>query len=180
MCESLTYSAASADSSLGLRERAGMRTVGFCESDPYCRRRPQQALAQSPLPYRCPGTPAFIAAPPMLSAAASHVRTSASPARALVFLGHGVDSGENFLESLAWFNPITSSWKTYQRCLIGGWKSFSETWPRSGMTRSGKLFLLPMSEPTISANVSGSLPTLTVCGNYNRKGFLIKTHLGTA
>jgi hypothetical protein len=95
----------------------------------------------------------------MSSAADSHAKTSAPqegskgcPANALVF-------GTNTLASLASFDPGTSSWKTSQRSLLGGWMTFSERWPRSGMTRSGTLFRLQPLVPLTAESESGLWPT---------------------
>ena len=93
------------------------------------------------------------------SAVAFPVRTSASPERVLVLQERGVGSGANTGDSLANFDPATSSWRTSQRCLVEGWSRFSETWPRSGMTRSGTAYRLPTLAPLTDATESGLLPT---------------------
>ena len=73
------------------------------------------------------------------------------------------DCGASFLGSLAWFDRDGSSWKTSQRLLLGGWASFSETWPRAGMMRSGIAFPLQPSAPLTGATGSswsrGEYPT---------------------
>lgn len=62
-----------------------------------------------------------------------------------------VGSGLSSLESLAYYDPVTSSWRTFQACLLSmtGEPSgrFSGTFPRSGMTRSGMLFRRSRSVP---------------------------------
>ena len=73
-------------------------------------------------------------------------------------------------ELLANYDPATSSWRTCQRSLVEGWTVFSETWPRSGMMRNGIAYRLPPLVPLTSETASGSWPTPTVSGNYNRKG----------
>lgn len=73
-------------------------------------------------------------------------------------------------ESLAWLDRDTSSWKTYQQSLVTDWESFSQTWPRWGLMLDGVVYRLPVSEPATLETDGGSLPTLTICGNYNRKG----------
>ena len=93
------------------------------------------------------------------SAEASPVRTSAPPERVLVLQARGVDSGANTTDSLANFYPATSSWRTSQRCLVEGWSRYSETWPRSGMTRSGTAYRLPTLAPLTDGTESGSWPT---------------------
>ena len=67
-------------------------------------------------------------------------------------------SGPSMPASLANYDPASSSWKTSQRSLSGELNEFSGTWPDSGMMHGGKLYLLPASEPGISAIVSSSSP----------------------
>jgi len=50
------------------------------------------------------------------------------------------DCGESMYVSFALYDRDTSSWKTSQRCLFGGWTEFSETWPRFGTMRNGECF----------------------------------------
>jgi hypothetical protein len=108
--------------------------------------------------------------PLMSSAAASPARTSALQAEGRALPGSGRDSGANTPAWLASYAPDSSSWKTSQHCLLEGLATFSETWPRSGMTRNGTAYQLPTLALATSGIESGSLPTLTLCGNYNRKG----------
>jgi len=61
--------------------------------------------------------------------------------------------------SLTLFDPISQSWKTPQHSLRGGLEQFSETWPRSGMTRSGIAFALPPLAHLTDEIESGLLPT---------------------
>ena len=75
-------------------------------------------------------------------AAAFPAKTSASPEKGLALQELGPVFGASSLGSLASYDPATSSWRTWQRCLLGGWEPFSATFPRSGMTRSGTLFQL--------------------------------------
>jgi len=77
----------------------------------------------------------------MLFAEDSPVRTSVGQERAQASkAGRVADCGVNTFALLATCDPASSSWKTSQRCLSGGWDEFSETWPDSGTTRSGQLF----------------------------------------
>lgn len=80
------------------------------------------------------------------------------------------DYGLNSLASLAKYDPDTSSWKTPQFSLLGGWELFSETWPRWGTMRNGECWEREMWVLRTSETESGLWPTPTVCGNYNRKG----------
>ena len=93
------------------------------------------------------------------SAAASPARTSASAEKDSDSPGSDPDFGANTPGSFAWFDPATSSWRTFQRCFLEGWASFSGTWPRAGMTRSGIAFRLSPLAPRTSATESFLWPT---------------------
>lgn len=69
--------------------------------------------------------------------------------------GFGPSSTESFAE----YDPDTSSWKTSQGSLLPEWETYSETWPRSGMTRNGKAYRLARLVPPISGGESSLLPT---------------------
>ncbi len=69
-------------------------------------------------------------------------------------------SGPNSSESFAWYDPDTSSWKTSQGSLLPEWATYSETWPRSGMTVNGKAYRLPLLVPLIYGGGSSSLLTI--------------------
>ncbi len=71
------------------------------------------------------------------------------------------DCGASSTELLATYDPNTSSWKTSQRCFIGEWGEFSETWPRSGLMRNGIAFRLPTLAEPISGIGCSSFPTPT-------------------
>lgn len=77
---------------------------------------------------------------------------------------------EKSCASLAWYDQSSCSWKTYQQSLVTDWEPYSETWPRWGMTQGGSAYAHPMSGLSMSENDGSCLPTLTVNGNYNRKG----------
>jgi hypothetical protein len=74
--------------------------------------------------------------------AASHARTSA----AQTSMGRpelteqGPGCGEILPDAFACYAPDTSSWKTAHALPIAGLDEFSETWPKSGMTRSGRAY----------------------------------------
>lgn len=61
--------------------------------------------------------------------------------------------------SFATFDPTSRCWKTSQGCLFGGLTTFSGTWPRAGMTRSGTAYRLLCSVPSIFVTACGLLPT---------------------
>jgi len=57
------------------------------------------------------------------------------------------------------FDPASLSWKTSQRSLVEDLETFSETWPRSGITHGGTASRLPPLAPLTVATGSGLLPT---------------------
>jgi len=102
---------------------------------------------------------------------ASRARTSVWPARAQALKAPAAECGTTWRGSLARFDPASSTWRTAQPSLLGDSDECSVTWPRSGMTAGGQCWELPTLAPPISATGFGLLlPTLTVCGNNNRKG----------
>jgi hypothetical protein len=96
---------------------------------------------------------------PMSSAEASPARTSQRPARAPELPASGRACGPRWRELLARYDPATQSWRTSQLCLDGALDEFSETWPRSGMTRSGTAYQLPPLVRLTDATASGLWPT---------------------
>ena len=65
-------------------------------------------------------------------------------------------------ESFAWFDQNTLSWKTSQRSFLTGWESYSESWPRQGMTQNMLAYQQVLWEPAIKETdfgLSESLPT---------------------
>ena len=68
--------------------------------------------------------------------------------------------GANTLGSFASYDRATSSWKTYQLCFVEGLETFSETWPRAGMTLNGTAYRLAPLVPLTSVTGCGLLPTL--------------------
>jgi hypothetical protein len=67
--------------------------------------------------------------------------------------------GRPWRTSFASYDPDGCCWRTSQGSLFGGLETFSGTWPRAGMTRSGTAYRLPPSAPLTAATESGSLPT---------------------
>jgi hypothetical protein len=96
---------------------------------------------------------------PTFSAAASPVRTSATPGNALASTASARDYGQSSPELLASYDPATSSWRTSQLCLDGELSEFSETWPRSGLMRNGTAYQLPPLVRLTDATECGLLPT---------------------
>ena len=97
-------------------------------------------------------------------------RTSAQQEKAQGLTESEAECGERWRGWLAKYDPDLCSWKTAQCLLFGEEPESLQTLPRSGITRDGMLWERPTLVPRISETESGSWPTLTVCGNYNRKG----------
>lgn len=112
--------------------------------------------------------------------AAFHARTLAAQEGAPALMANGLASGGSLPAWFAKWSPQSSEWKTAQCSLVGGLESFSETWPRSGLMLDGTCYPQPAKERITSANASGLLPTLTVCGNYNRTGASKTSGMGLA
>jgi hypothetical protein len=95
----------------------------------------------------------------MSSAAASPARTSQRRGREPGLPASGRAYGQRCAELLARYDPATQSWRTSQLCLDGALAEFSETWPRSGMTRNGTAYQLPPLVHLTAATASGLWPT---------------------
>lgn len=97
------------------------------------------------------------------SAGGSRAKTYRLLGAALVSKGNGRGSGRKSLDLLANYNRESSSWRTSQICLQEtgdlGLAEFSETWPRSGMMRSGTAYRLPLSELHTVETGCGLWPT---------------------
>ena len=96
------------------------------------------------------------------SAEGSPARTSATPASAPELPAPVRDSGGRWCVAFAWYDRSSSSWRTWQLCLGGGWAEFSETWPRPVMTRTGIAFRPQRLERLICGEESGLWPTPVV------------------
>lgn len=60
---------------------------------------------------------------------------------------------------LAYYDPATSCWKTYQATFPWASAKFSETWPDSGMTQNGSVYELRTSGRAISERECSLWPT---------------------
>lgn len=67
--------------------------------------------------------------------------------------------GQSTPALLASYDPATSLWRTSQLSLIEDLGESLETWPRSGMTRSGIAYQLQPLAPLTAETASGLLPT---------------------
>ena len=72
------------------------------------------------------------------------------------------DCGQPLRGPFSFYDQSMCAWKTSQLCLDGEWSEFWETWPRAGMTRSGKAYELPTLARRTAENESGLLPAPTV------------------
>lgn len=64
--------------------------------------------------------------------------------------------------SLAWFDPNSCSWRTYQQSFLTDSEPYLETWPRWGMTQGGSAYAHPMSERRITETDGSFWQTPTV------------------
>lgn len=91
--------------------------------------------------------------------AAFPAKTYPQPGEAQDLPEKGQGFGLSSLESLAKYDPDTSSWKIPQYSLLGDWDEFSETWPRWGTMRNGECWVQPMWALRTSETGSGLWPT---------------------
>lgn len=164
--------------SLGLERTGGFKTVAFCEIEDF----PRRVLAK-----HWPKVPIYDDVRTLTAArfAADGIAVDAVcggfPCQDISWAGDGAGirgggqvSGLSMRASLANFDPNSSSWKTSQRSLIEEWTLFSETFPSSGMMRSGRLFpLAPWVRHTCDSACSlWPTPTASMDG----RGFGIPLH----
>lgn len=90
----------------------------------------------------------------------SLARTSALRGRAQESAAEDPGYGSSSFGSFVRLLPNTHTWKTAQCSLLGGWESFSQTWPRWGSMRDGACWELPPLVLDTSANESGLWPTV--------------------
>ena len=104
------------------------------------------------------GTPKHIREWLMLSQQDSHVSRSVLPASVGLKTTRET-CGLPQLNAFASYDPNTHSWRTSQDSLFSHISDeFSETWPRQGMTRHGKLYPLRFWVPRLYENASLLLP----------------------
>ena len=70
-----------------------------------------------------------------------------------------LDSSGRLCVPFAWHHAPTGSWRTWQRCFDGEWELYSESWPPSGVTRSGIAYRRAMLVPHTDARGFGLWPT---------------------
>ena len=86
------------------------------------------------------------------------VKTYQSPEKAQDLTESDQDCGEKWRGWSAKYDPVTSSWKTAQLSLLGDLELSSVIFPRSGMTRNGLLWELPMLERPTNETGCGFSP----------------------
>ena len=101
-----------------------------------------------------------------------HAKTSALPEIRKDWTAIVQDSSMKSSESFASADPVTSSWKTSQPCLLPTtgeiWQQYSGSFPKSGTMRNGKLYRLNSLDQTIAGSDYGLLPTPTASDNRSR------------
>ncbi len=158
------FSAASAASTSGSSEQE-------CASPGSANRTTSAGVCSLAIGLTSPATPTSQSSPeptshPLTSSAeGSPARTSVLPDSGQASEGSVRVFGASTPDSFANFDPDTSSWRTSQLSLLEDSMSFSPTWPRAGMTRSGTAFPLRPLAPLTAETASGLLHTPTAKAN---------------
>jgi hypothetical protein len=97
--------------------------------------------------------------------AAFPARTSQLQGREMAWTESEAECGNTWRGWLAKYDPDSSLWRTAQCSLLEEEPESLQTLPRSGMTRAGLLWALPMSEHHTNATGSGLWPTPTASSN---------------
>ena len=100
----------------------------------------------------------------MSSAEDSPAKISVQQGKAQGLVAGGQVYGLKCGESLAKWDRDSSSWKTHQSSLLGGWEPFLETWPRWGMMQDGESLEARKPAWLNPVKDSGFLPTLRRSG----------------
>jgi len=93
----------------------------------------------------------------------SPVRTYLPQEKELEFVVSDLECGPRWPESLARYDPVTSSWRTAQCSLVEGLESYSEIFPQWGMMRDGEFWEQDTLKHLISEIESGLWPTPDTC-----------------
>lgn len=147
--------------SLGLERTGVFETVAFCEIDPFASKVLKKWWPHVPnFSHGIVGLNALLTRVRTSSPLASRARTYHSPAQVPDLPEPVRDSSGRYYEPFAWFDHEARCWRTWQRCLVEGWTSFSGTWPRSGMTRNGIAYRrAPLVPLTAETEYGSCLPT---------------------
>lgn len=95
----------------------------------------------------------------MSFAADFHVRTYLTPGKARESMQKEAVCGGKQSGLFAWYDPDSSLWRTWQRCLTGGLMKFLGRWPKAGMMLNGKSYQQPCLEHRTLDNDVSYLPT---------------------
>lgn len=113
--------------------------------------------------------------PLISSAEGSPAKTSPWPGSEPASPEPEADSGQNMSEPFAAYDHATSSWKTFQGYSpTPPWGEYSKTWPKAGMMRNGRSYLLPMSARPTCENGSGLWPTPN-CSEERAEAYTLET-----
>lgn len=119
-----------------------------------------QSIGQMSLDFGTCESAAFTTCqPPMQSWVASRAKTSATPGSGRGLRVSVAAYGLSSPALLASYDHATCSWRTSQRSLDGDLTPFLETWPRSGLMRSGTAYRLPPLVPLTAGTGCLSWPT---------------------
>jgi hypothetical protein len=105
----------------------------------------------------------------MSSAAASPAKTYHAPEKAPELTASEAACGAKWPASFARWNPDSSSWKTHQCSLFGGWEDYSETWPEWGIMLHGECWAAKPLEQANNAEGYGYWPAMT-CNGWRAEG----------
>lgn len=147
-------------------DQAGITTVWQCEISEFCRK----VLAK-----HWPQTHKFCDVNVLTSSAeGSPAKTSHMQVAVPEFMASVLDFGGQRYEPFAWYDRTSSCWRTWQRCLSGGYQEFLGTWPIAGMTRNGLAYQhAPLVRHTCDEECSlWPTPTASMDG----RGFGIPMH----
>lgn len=116
----------------------------------------------------------------MWSREAFHARTSPLRGRVEDWRVSAQAYGGSLPGSFAKLGPPGSGWRTRTLSLTGDLMPYSKSWPTSGTMLRGECLLRTNLAPIMSERGSGSWPTPTVSGNYNRPKEGTKSGFGLA
>lgn len=155
-------------------DRAGLKTVMFCEIDKFCQKVLRKNWKDTPICSDVVRLRKFLERLDS-SLADSPAKTSAllDKRRGYSLMNppekppHVVDSFGRTFQSIAWYaieekdGKLTGSWRTWQKSITDTWEIFSERWPMAGMMRNGIVYRRDGWEGGIYDKDSTWLPTPT-------------------
>ena len=164
--------------SLGLERTGKFETVAFCEIDNYASKVLQKWWPHvQNFSHGIVGLNALLKRVRTSSPLASRARTYHSLAQVPDLPAPDRDSSGRYYEPFAWYDHEARCWRTWQRCLVEGWTSYSGTWPRSGMMRNGIAYRRAPLVPLTSGIASGycsemrtNIPTPRPCSGLRSSG----------